>query len=78
MNENQLAYMSVTEQAALIKKKEISPVELVDVYLKRIAKWDSVLHSWITVCGDAARAEARKAEAEITKGNYRGPLHGIP
>jgi aspartyl-tRNA(Asn)/glutamyl-tRNA(Gln) amidotransferase subunit A len=78
MNENQLAYMSVTEQAALIKKKEVSPVELVDVYLKRIGKWDPVLHSWITVCGDAARAEARKAEAEIAKGNYRGPLHGIP
>lgn len=78
MNESQLAYMSIAEQAALIRKKEISPVELVDVYLKRIDRWDRVLHSWITVCADSARNEARKAEAEIAKGSYRGPLHGIP
>jgi aspartyl-tRNA(Asn)/glutamyl-tRNA(Gln) amidotransferase subunit A len=78
MNEEKLAYMSIAEQAALIKKKEISPVDLVDAYLGRIEKWDGVLHSWITVCADAARGNARRAEAEIAKGNYRGPLHGIP
>ena len=78
MNENALAYMSIAEQAALIRKKEISPVDLVDVYLKRIEKWDGVLHSWITVCADSARAQAKEAETEIAKGRYRGPLHGIP
>ena len=78
MNHDRLAYMSIAEQAALIRKKQISPVELVDVYLERIAKWDGVLHSWITVCADRARAEAKEAEAEIARGAYRGPLHGIP
>ena len=78
MKRDALAYMSIAEQAALIESKEISPVELVDVYLERIAKWDGVLHSWITVCAEAARRDAKKAEAEIAKGNYRGPLHGIP
>lgn len=78
MNEDELAYMSIAEQSALICRREISPVDLVELHLRRIEKWDRVLHSWITVCADSARAQARKAKAEIAKGNYRGPLHGIP
>jgi aspartyl-tRNA(Asn)/glutamyl-tRNA(Gln) amidotransferase subunit A len=78
MNDTQLAYLSIAEQAALIRKKEISPVDLVEAYLRRIERWDGVLHSWITVCADRARREARAAEAEIAAGRYRGPLHGIP
>jgi len=71
-------YMSVAEQARLIERKEISPVDLVKLYLERIGKWDGVLHSWITVCGERALEHARAAEAEIAAGDYRGPLHGIP
>jgi len=78
MNAEALAYMSIAEQAALIRKKEISPVDLIDLYLERIRKWDGVLNSWITVCADSARRQAKEAEAEIAKGGYRGPLHGIP
>ena len=78
MSDEKLAYMSITEQAELIKTKEISPLDLVDLYLRRIEKWDGVLHAWITVCADSARRDAKRAETEITKGNYRGPLHGIP
>ena len=78
MNENELAYMSVAEQAKLVETKEISPVDLIQVYLDRIEKWDGVLHSWITVCGERALDQAKKAEAEIAGGLYRGPLHGIP
>lgn len=78
MNDSPLAYMTIAEQAALIRKKEISPLDLVDLYLGRIEKWDGVLHSWITVCADSARKQARQAESEIAKGRYRGPLHGIP
>ena len=78
MTENELAYMSITEQAVLIEKKEISPVDLVKLYLKRIEKWDGILRSWITVCGERALNQAKKAETEIAKGNYRGPFHGIP
>ena len=78
MTGNEIVYMSIFEQADLIKRKEISPVDLVKVYLKRIKKWDKVLHSWITICSEQALAQAKKAEVEIAKGNYRGPLHGIP
>lgn len=78
MDHNALAFMTIAEQAALIRKKEISPLDLVDLYLARIEKWDGVLHSWITICADSARKQARQAESEIAKGRYRGPLHGIP
>lgn len=78
MDSETLAFMSVSGQARLIESKEISPVDLVRLYLERIEKWDGVLHSWITVCGDQALDNAKKAEAEITAGNYLGPLHGIP
>lgn len=78
MNRDDLAYASIAEQAALIRKREISPVELVEIYLERIGRWDGVLHSWITVCADVARRQAREAESEIARGHYRGPLHGIP
>ena len=78
MNDTNLAYMSIADQAKLIEQKKISPVDLVQLYLKRIEKWDGVLHSWITVCGEHALKQAKQAETDIAKGNYRGPLHGIP
>jgi aspartyl-tRNA(Asn)/glutamyl-tRNA(Gln) amidotransferase subunit A len=78
MDNESLAFKSVTEQARLIESREISPVDLVRLYLERIERWDHVLHSWITVCGEQALEKAKKAEADIAAGNYRGPLHGIP
>ncbi|MGY8991098.1 MAG: amidase [Rhodospirillales bacterium] len=78
MKDTNLAYMSIADQAKLIEQKKISPVDLVQLCLDRINKWDGVLHSWITVCGERALKQAKQAEAEIAKGNYRGPLHGIP
>ena len=78
MNKTELAYLNVVGQANLIENKEISPVDLIQLYLDRIEKWDGVLHSWITVCAERALDQAKKAEAEIAQGNYRGPLHGIP
>ena len=78
MDTEQIAYMSVAEQANLIASTKLSPVDLVQLYLDRIEKYDNILHSWITVCGDQALAEARQVEADIAAGKYRGPLHGIP
>src|SRR5215471_1892619 len=71
-------YVTIAEAARLIEKRELSPVELVDSRLDRIALLDGRLHSFIRVLADAARHEARATEAEIAAGNYRGPLHGIP
>src|SRR5215510_6777892 len=71
-------YLTIAEAARLIEKRELSPVELVDSRLDRIARLDGRLHSFIRVLADAARHEARGTEAEIAAGKYRGPLHGIP
>src|ERR1700726_1386994 len=71
-------YLTIAEAARLIEKRELSPVELVDSRLDRIARPDGQLHSFIRVLADAARHEARATEAEIAAGKYRGPLHGIP
>ena len=58
MDNESLAFKSVAEQARLIERREISPVDLVRLYLARIEKWDHVLHSWITVCGEQALKKA--------------------
>src|SRR5215475_6843972 len=71
-------YLTIAEAARLIETRELSPVELVESRLDRIARLDSRLHSFIRVLADDARREARAAEAEIAAGRYRGPLHGVP
>src|SRR5438045_543484 len=71
-------YLTIAEAARLIETRELSPVELVDSRLDRIARLDDRLHSFIRVLADEARAAARAADAEIAAGKYRGPLHGIP
>ncbi len=71
-------FPTIAEAARLIEQRELSPVELVDSRLDRIARLDGRLNSFIRVLAEEARAEARTAEAEITAGHYRGPLHGIP
>ena len=71
-------FLTIAEAARLIEKKELSPVELVDSRLDRIARLDGKLNSFIRVLAEEARRDARAAEAEIAAGKYRGPLHGIP
>ena len=71
-------HLSVTEAAALIGAKKLSPVELVDSVLGRIDEVDGTLRSYILVLAEEARAAACTAEAEIVAGRWRGPLHGIP
>jgi aspartyl-tRNA(Asn)/glutamyl-tRNA(Gln) amidotransferase subunit A len=78
MDKSQLPFLSATELASLIKTREVSPVEATEAYLERIPQVDGKLNSYITVTADRAIADARRAEHEITAGNYRGPMHGIP
>ena len=73
-----LPYLSLTEAAALIKSRRLSPVELTQAMLDRIAKIDTRIGAFITVTGDEALRAAREAEQDIAHGRYRGPLHGIP
>lgn len=74
----ELHYLSIKEASDLIRKKEISPLELTKTLLKRIEKVDPKLNSYISVLNDQAIKSAKNAEKEITDGNYKGPLHGIP
>ena len=71
-------FLTIAEAARLIERKELSPVELVESRLDRIARLDGRLNIFIRVLAEEARADARAAEAEIAADRYRGSLHGIP
>ena len=77
MESLELCYMSVEELAPLIRDGQISPVEVTQAHLDRIAATEPGLNAFITLTKEQALSVARKAEAEIRDGNYRGPLHGI-
>lgn len=70
--------MTVGEASRLIKGRKLSPVELTRAFLERIQVVDRRVKSYVTLVPDSAISEARVAEAEIFRGKYRGPLHGIP
>ncbi len=78
MADSELHFLGIAETARLIESKKLSPVELVEAMLSRIAALEPQLNAYITVTTDVARKQARAAEQEIVHGNYRGPLHGIP
>lgn len=78
MEANEIAYLSITEAAAALRRSELSPVDLVDALLKRINAVDDELHCFITLTADLARKQAQQAEQELRSGSDRGPLHGLP
>jgi aspartyl-tRNA(Asn)/glutamyl-tRNA(Gln) amidotransferase subunit A len=73
-----LHYADIDEISGRIRARRISPVDLVNACLERIARLQPRLNAFITVLADAALRQARAAEAEIAAGHWRGPLHGIP
>src|SRR5262245_11620821 len=73
-----ILYQSVAELGPQIRSRKLSPVELTEAYLARIAAWGGRLNAFARVTPDLAREQARAAEKEIAAGRYRGPLHGIP
>ena len=77
-SQTNLYHLTIREAAGLLKSGELSPVELTQVFLDRIEATDDRLHSFITVLTEQSLADARLAEAEIRRGDYKGPLHGIP
>ena len=78
MPDTPLHYLTITELAALIQSRQLSPVEVTEAMLRRIENIDGKYRSYATVMTDQAQAAARAAEAEIAAGQYRGPLHGVP
>jgi Asp-tRNA(Asn)/Glu-tRNA(Gln) amidotransferase A subunit family amidase len=77
-NKEELAFYPVYKLSVLLKTKKISSVELTQLYLKRIKKYADTLQCAITLLEESGLAQAKKADEEIAKGKYRGPLHGIP
>jgi Asp-tRNA(Asn)/Glu-tRNA(Gln) amidotransferase A subunit family amidase len=75
---DELCFLSVAEAARGLRSRSLSPVELTEAYLDRIAAIDGQLNAYITVTADLARRQARAAESELASGDWRGPLHGIP
>ncbi len=78
LNKNDLSFYSILQLASLIKNKKISSAALTQFFIERIKKFGDTLQCVISVTEDIAMQQARQADAEIAKGKYRGPLHGIP
>src|SRR5580692_1813030 len=74
----ELAFLGIAEASRLIADRKLSPVELTEAYLRRIANLDSQLDSFVTLTADRARAEAKAAEAAIMASGPASRLHGIP
>ncbi|MEQ1821372.1 MAG: amidase, partial [Fimbriimonadaceae bacterium] len=73
-----VAYMSVRELGELLRTKQITSLELTQIYLSRMKKYGDALLCLVTLTEDLALKQAKAADAEIASGKYRGPLHGIP
>jgi len=74
----ELLDFDVAALSVKLRAREISPVELTEAYLGRIEQTDRSLRAYITVTDSIARKAAKKAEAEIAAGKWRGPFHGVP
>jgi aspartyl-tRNA(Asn)/glutamyl-tRNA(Gln) amidotransferase subunit A len=72
------AYLTIAEASTLIRDREISPVEYTEALLARIDSLDPKLNAFLRLTPDIAMADARRAEDEIGKGGWKGPMHGVP
>ena len=72
------AFWPVRHLAELVRTRQVSSIELTEMYLARLHRYNSKLNNVVTFLDDYGRSEARRADAEIAAGRYKGPLHGIP
>jgi Asp-tRNA(Asn)/Glu-tRNA(Gln) amidotransferase A subunit family amidase len=77
-NKEEIAFMTIGELSYLIKNKKITSVELTNIYLDRIKKYDDALSAVVTLTDSLALEQAKIADQEIARGKYKGVLHGIP
>jgi aspartyl-tRNA(Asn)/glutamyl-tRNA(Gln) amidotransferase subunit A len=78
MNSQNDADLTISRLAPLLRRRKLSPVELTRWILDRIERLQPRLNAYITITSDLALRQARQAEKAIARGQYRGPLHGIP
>lgn len=72
------AFLPLTHLAELIRTKQVTSVELTEIYLDRLKRYGPILNCVVTLTEERGRRQAREADKEIAAGRYRGPLHGIP
>ena len=72
------AFWPVRHLAELVRTRQVTSLELTEMYLARLHRYNGVLNNVVTFLDDYGRAEAKRADQEIAAGKYRGPLHGIP
>src|SRR5687767_1021908 len=77
-NLEDVAFWPVRHLAELIRTKRVTSLELTEMYLARLHRYNAKLNNVVTFLDDLARAQAKQADAEIAAGKYKGPLHGIP
>lgn len=78
MTGEDICYLTIREAANLIRRRKLSPVELVRAVLERIDKVEPKVSAFVTLLSEGALAQAKAAEREIARKKFRGPLHGIP
>src|SRR5688500_19065752 len=76
--DEELAFLPVTELSELVRTRKVTSLQLTQLYIARIKKYDPILLCVVNLTEERALAQARAADAEISRGRYRGPLHGIP
>ena len=77
-NLEDVAFWPVVQLAQLIRTRQVTSLELTEMYLGRLHKYNDKLNCVVTFLDDVALAQAKQADAEIAAGKYKGPLHGIP
>jgi aspartyl-tRNA(Asn)/glutamyl-tRNA(Gln) amidotransferase subunit A len=77
-SEAELAFLSIEQADRLLRRREISPVELAQAALTRIERFNPRVNAFLTVVAEAAMRQARAAERELKRGKWKSPLHGIP
>jgi Asp-tRNA(Asn)/Glu-tRNA(Gln) amidotransferase A subunit family amidase len=77
-SDDDLAFLPITELAALVRSRQVSSLDLTRLYLARLRRFDPLLKCVVTLTEEVALKQAERADREIAAGRYRGPLHGIP
>ena len=77
-NLEDVAFWPLRNLGELIRTRQVTSLELTDMYLARLHRYNPLLNNVVTFLDDYGRAEARRADTEIAAGKYKGPLHGIP
>jgi Asp-tRNA(Asn)/Glu-tRNA(Gln) amidotransferase A subunit family amidase len=77
-NLEDVAFWPLRNLGELLRTRQVTSLELTEMYLARLHRYNPILNNVVTFLDDYGRAEAKRADSEIAAGKYRGPLHGIP